>query len=124
MRESHPSDLTAQMSFLSVDDKRFREDRKRRRRKPDPLPDVPDGPCCLRCRNWRPPGPHDDFGECRVLQVLLDRAPGSAEKGTIVSVEEAIERYYGTPREDLRTRAFFAGCSRYVDVARTKDDAA
>ena len=113
----HASDISAQMTFLGEDDKRFRREQERRRRPRDKLPNVPDGPCCLRCRHWQEPGSHDDFGVCTMLAFVTVKVGIGPERGTIVSVDEAMQQdEYGF--EYLPTRGFLAGCSLYRVSAR------
>lgn len=74
-------------------------------------PAVPDGPCCQRCAHWRAPGRSDDFGECR-RALVVTRGSGKFERGTVVTVAEAAQ-LYGLEGEPMRTKPWFAGCSRY-----------
>lgn len=104
MTEAHESDATARMTFLA--------EKKRKRAPRDPLPAIPDGPCCFRCRNWHPPGKQDDFGRCRVAVVVREREPGGPEKGTLMPHKEATERML-MGWDFMSVRGFAPACSQY-----------
>lgn len=106
----HASDITARKTFLGVDDKKFRAEQKRTRQPKQQLPDIPNGPCCARCKHWQPPGKHDDFGLCRKT-VYDPTAP--PERRLILTRDEAMRQFvYGEP---VRVRGFGAACSLYED---------
>lgn len=111
---SHPSDHAAQATFLSPDDKAFRREQKRKRAPKAEPPPIPDGPCCLRCGNWRAPGKDDDFGICTALAVITEKVKFGAERGTVVSIEWAMQQA-DVPCDHLRTKAYMDGCSRYAE---------
>lgn len=109
---AHPSDFIAQTTFINPDEQQFRKAKERKRRPKVVLPDLPDGPCCFRCRNWHPPGSHDDFGVCRLLAVITERVPMGAERGTVISVEQGVREPW-IPWDYLPTRGFFGACSLF-----------
>lgn len=111
MRDPHPSDVSAQRSFLGEDDIRFRRERKRKRAPKQDLPSMPDGPCCGRCRSWERPDAGDDFGQCREVVVQLD---GPADKRRVMTREEAAA-LFELGVDPLRTRDFAPACSRYAE---------
>lgn len=113
----HPSDVTAQMTFLTEDEKRFRREKERKRRPKVVLPDLPDGPCCARCRRWRNDGDADDYGICLSLVVVSERIRMGPERGTVFSAKDAMQQYEW-PWEYLSTRGFFAGCSQYEEAGK------
>lgn len=106
---SHPSDATAQKTFLGEDDRRFLAEKKRKRAPKAALPDIPDGPCCARCANWYPPD-EDGFGQCREVVIVED---GHADTRRAMTREEARSLFLfgGDP---LRTRGFFEGCRLFA----------
>ena len=111
---SHPPDHAAQSTFMAPDDKAFRREQKRKRAPKPDLPSVPDGPCCFRCENWRAPGKDDDFGVCTALAVVAEKVKFGAERGTVVSIEWAMQQA-DVPCDHLRTKAYMDGCSRYAE---------
>ena len=109
----HPSDVVAQTTFLSEDDKRFAKEQRRKRSPRVVLPTTPDGPCCARCQRWRKPDDPGDFGICLSLVSVTEHISMGPERGTVLSSKEAMQQY-DWPWEYLPTRGFFAGCSQYV----------
>lgn len=119
-----PVDLTIQKTFLGEDDKQFAKAKARKSQPKAPTPSIPDGPCCLRCRNWDPPGSHDDFGHCRALVTVEERTTFGPERGTVVAVEAAVQQAEWS-WVYLPTKPYFAGCSRFVrQIEREGDRAA
>lgn len=105
----HPSDISAQRTFLGEDDKRWIAEKKRQRAPKVELPSIPDGPCCVRCQNWERPQDSKDFGECRVIVAEVD-GPTSARR---VMTREQAQAEFLIGVEPLRVRGFAAPCSRY-----------
>jgi len=111
MSDSHPSDISAQRSFLGEDDIRFAKERKRKRAPKPELPSMPDGPCCGRCAHWERPTDDDGFGQCRAIVVQID---GPSDKRLVMTREEAAAQFM-LGVDPLRTRDFAPPCSRYVE---------
>ena len=106
---AHESDVTARKTFLGPDDKTFLAEKKRKRAPKDPLPEIPDGPCCVRCRNWHPPGKSDDFGRCRVAGYDATAPP---DRRVLMTHAEATERMV-MGFDYLHVRGFAPACSLY-----------
>lgn len=106
---NHPSDATAAKTFLGPDDRKFLAEKKRKRAPKDPLPDVPDGPCCYRCRNWHPPGTQDDFGRCRVAGYDVTRPP---KERPVITKAEAEEQFV-MGFDFMHVRGFAPACSLF-----------
>lgn len=116
---SDPSDFVAQRTFLAPDDIRFKKEKARRAAPRVRLPQIPDGPCCDRCANWLRPEDADDFGECRLLVVVSEKATMGPERGTVFGIEQAMKQgEWGW--EYLTTRGFFEGCSRYEAIEKER----
>lgn len=105
----HPSDITAQKTFLGPDDIAFRNHQKRKRAPKDALPSIPDGPCCARCANWQRPDNGDEFGMCR--EVVVDMSVGTDVR-RFVTRKEAREQFV-IWTDPMATRGFFAACSLF-----------
>lgn len=123
----HPSDISAQTSFLghSPDDKRWKAEQKRKKAKPPPPNPIPDGPCCVRCRNWTKPEPDDDFGSCQKLVTIIRYASGCPDRGYTAGIEEAMSHpKWAGNWEHMRTKPSFVGCSRYDALVRESEEAA
>lgn len=108
-----PTDLIVQATFLGADDKRFAAEKKRKRAPRVELPAIPDGPCCARCANWKPDTDPDDFGVCLALATVAERVTFGPERGTVVSIEQAIQQA-DWAFDYLSTRGFFAGCRLFA----------
>lgn len=110
------TDTIVRATYLSEDDRAYKRERAKRNRPKDPLPEIPDGPCCARCRSWFPPATHDDFGQCR--EVVVD--PGaSADKRLFIPRVEAERRFmFGVVH--MPVRGFADACSLYR--AKTDDE--
>lgn len=119
----HASDISAQLAFigLSEDEKRWKAEQARKRKKPAVPNPVPDGPCCAICGNWVRPEDEGGFGHCRKLVTVRSRIPRGPDPGVTLGVEDVL---WGVEFEweFMRTRAGFLACSRYEEAA--KEDAA
>lgn len=90
-------------------------ERKRRRAMAPKVvePAIPEGDCCGRCSNWRPPLDGDAFGSCRRLGVVTERVPDGPAKGQIVGLTEAVAQ--GWPVELMAVKGFVEGCSAFAN---------
>lgn len=111
MAESHPSDISAQRSFLGEDDIRFKKERKRKSAPKPELPAMPDGPCCGRCAFWERPTGDDAFGQCREIVAEFE---GPSDRRRVLTRDEAAKQFM-LGVEPLRTRDFAPACSRYAE---------
>jgi hypothetical protein len=112
------SDLVAQLTFVGVDDREWRDEKRRaahgrsqRRKLADEPPPLPDGPCCGRCAFWVAPDEAGGFGACRILAIVTERTPGGPERGTAMSAKEA--RFEGWTWGPLAMRRWAEGCSAF-----------
>lgn len=103
-----PTEITARKTFRGKDDRAYEAEQKRKRRKPDPLPEIPDGDCCARCKEWEPPGRDDDFGCCRI--VVFD--PLARPDARHMMLREEAKALFVVGVEPMPTRGNFV-CSRY-----------
>lgn len=103
------SDITAAKTFLGPDDKAFLAEKRRRRAPRDPLPAIPDTPCCARCRNWHPPGKQDEFGRCRVAGY---DATVPAKERPLITKQEAEEGMV-MGFDYMSVRGFAPACSLF-----------
>lgn len=109
---SHPSDRSAQITFMGKDDIQFQKAQKRKRAPKDPTPNVPDGHCCLRCANWRPDVDPNDFGACVALVFVETKVPMGPERGTVFSLEQAMQQDEWA-FDYLPTKPYMVGCSLF-----------
>lgn len=121
MKKRTGTDVAAQTAFIgmSEDDVAFRKEKRRKYGPKVELPSIPDGPCCLRCRNWLAPD-DDDFGSCQKLVTIRAATPGSPERGYTASIEDALSEPAWS-WEFMRTRPAFAACSRFASAAMSMD---
>lgn len=105
----HESDATAAKTFLGPDDRTFLAEKKRKRAPRDPLPDVPDGPCCSVCVHWQKPERGDDFGRCRVAGYDVTRPP---KERPVITKAEAEEQFV-MGFDFMHVRGFAPACSLY-----------
>jgi hypothetical protein len=114
------TDDVAKSTFKTVDDKAFKAEQRRKRKKHDPYPIPESGPCCFRCKLWLIPENLKDFGECRFLGTADDRRLPFVEKGQVIDRDQA--RAYGVITTPLPTRGNFA-CSAFVEAGEHEEAA-
>lgn len=106
--------------FKTADEREYeKQQQRKRKRKFVPLAKAPaNGPACLRCVHWIPPGEDDEFGECRYLVKTVDDAPWMNMPAGTITDRDFARKDLRVQFDYLRTGEAFkcSACKRALDV--------